>query len=200
VRAPVLDVRHLPSTAFGPRVTVWWGVLGLLAIEGTMFAMLVGSYFYLRQDSPAWPPLGTPPPAIGVTTANVALLVLSVIPMALVDRAARRRQRVAIAGWLLVLTLAGLASCALRWFEFFSLGCRWDDHAYGSIVWVILGMHMVHLVTSTAENFILDVLMFRGPVEMKHFVDVHVNALYWYFVVGSWVVLYAIVVWAPRLM
>jgi cytochrome c oxidase subunit 3 len=200
VRRPVLDVRHLPSTAFGPRVTAWWGVAGLLAIEGTMFAMLVASYFYLRQDVVAWPPLGTPPPALGWGTANALLLALSVIPMALVDRAARRRDRRSIAVWLLVVLVAGLLACVLRWFEFFALGCRWDSHAYGSIVWVILGMHLVHLVTSSAENLILDVLMFRGPVERKHFVDVHVNALYWYFVAASWVLLYGVVYWAPRLM
>jgi len=37
-------------------------------------------------------------------------------------------------------------------------------------------------------------------VEEKHFTDITVNAVYWYFVAISWVVLYAIVFIAPRFM
>ncbi len=87
----------------------------------------------------------------------------------------------------------------LRFFEFIALGCRWDSHAYGSITWTILGMHAGHLLTSTVENVLLAVLMWRGPVERKHFVDTNVNAVYWYFVVGSWIPLYVLVYWSARL-
>ena len=45
-----IDVRTLPAKAFGPRTTIWWGVLGLLTIEGTMFGILVASYFYLTKN------------------------------------------------------------------------------------------------------------------------------------------------------
>ena len=43
------------------------------------------------------------------------------------------------------------------------------------------------------------VLMITGPLEGKRFVDVSENAMYWYFVVGSWLPIYAVIYWGARL-
>src|SRR3954469_21425473 len=37
----VLDVSGVPSVAFGARSVTWWGVAGLMAIEGMVFALMV---------------------------------------------------------------------------------------------------------------------------------------------------------------
>jgi cytochrome c oxidase subunit III len=37
-----------------------------------------------------------------------------------------------------------------------------------------------------------------GPVEEKHYVDITVNAVYWYFVALSWVGLYVVIFLLPR--
>jgi cytochrome c oxidase subunit I+III len=195
-----VDVSHLPSVAAGPRATIWWGVLGLLAIEGTMFALLVASYFYLRQNYSTWPPLGTPPPDLAAGTANMALLLISVWPMRIAHRAGIDEKRRPIWIGLAVCTAVGFASIVLRAFEFRAMHCRWDTHAYGSIVWTTLGMHTGHLIASTWENVLIGLLMLRGPVERKHFVDTNVNAIYWYFVVLAWLPLYAMLYFAPRLL
>jgi heme/copper-type cytochrome/quinol oxidase subunit 3 len=42
------------------------------------------------------------------------------------------------------------------------------------------------------------VLVFTGPLEGKRYSDVSENALYWYFVVFSWLPIYAVLYWAPR--
>jgi heme/copper-type cytochrome/quinol oxidase subunit 3 len=91
-----------------------------------------------------------------------------------------------------------MAAVVLRVVEFRALHVRWDMNAYGSIVWMILGMHTGHLVTSTIENVLVALVMFSRGLEDKHFVDATVNAVYWYFVVCSWVPLYAIVFLVPR--
>jgi cytochrome c oxidase subunit III len=46
---------------------------------------------------------------------------------------------------------------------------------------------------------VLDVLFFTGPLEGRRYVDVSENARYWYFVVLSWLPIYAVVYLAPRL-
>jgi heme/copper-type cytochrome/quinol oxidase subunit 3 len=46
---------------------------------------------------------------------------------------------------------------------------------------------------------VLAVLMFSGPVEEHRFVDVEENAVYWYFVVLTWLPIYGVIYWAPRL-
>ena len=55
MRTPHLDVRALPSYAFSHRALTWWGNLGVMAIEGTVFVLTVVSYFYLRSHSATWP-------------------------------------------------------------------------------------------------------------------------------------------------
>jgi heme/copper-type cytochrome/quinol oxidase subunit 3 len=194
----VLDVSHLPPVAQGPRVTIWWGVLSLIAIEATVFGLMVAAYFYLRQNFAQWPPIGTPPPSLLPGTVNVALLLISLVPMLFVDFSARSEARLPVAVGLTVCTIIGIACFVLRVLEFHAMHCRWDSHAYGSVVWTILGMHAGHLVASTIENALLVALMLRGYVERKHFTDTNVNALYWYFVVLGWLPMYVIIYFAPR--
>ena len=68
----------------------------------------------------------------------------------------------------------------------------------GSLVWLLMALHTTHLVTDTWDTTVLDVLFFTGPLEGKRYVDVSENALYWYFVVISWLPIYAVVYLAPR--
>jgi heme/copper-type cytochrome/quinol oxidase subunit 3 len=56
------------------------------------------------------------------------------------------------------------------------------------------------LIASTLENVLLALLMRLGPVERKHFVDVNVNAVYWYFVVLAWLPIYIILYFGPHLL
>ena len=36
-----LDVSHLAPSAFGHRSVLWWGTMGIVLIEGTMFALVI---------------------------------------------------------------------------------------------------------------------------------------------------------------
>jgi heme/copper-type cytochrome/quinol oxidase subunit 3 len=192
-----LDVALLPSLGFGHRSLMWWGTVGLMAIEGTAFALAVVAYFYLRAQAQEWPQ-SAPPPALLWGTLNTLVLLVSIVPNHWTQRAAERfdRRRVRI-GLALCLAFA-LAFLAIRIAEFRHLNVRWDDNAYGSIVWMLLGLHTVHQLTDAYDTGVLAVLMAGGPVEGRRFVDVSENALYWYFVVASWLPIYAVIYWAPR--
>jgi hypothetical protein len=48
---------------------------------------------------------------------------------------------------------------------------------------------------------VLTAMMFtRHGYESKRFVDVSENCFYWYFVVLSWIPIYAVLYWSPRLL
>ena len=194
-----LDVSTLPTIAFGPRATLWWGVVAMLAIEATALALTAASYLYVRRNFVEWPPPGTILPALGAATGELVVLLVSLAPMILVDRAARREEYWPVTVGLAVVTLFGLASLGLRAAQFYgALGVRWDAHVYGSVVWLLLGMQAAHVITSTVENALIVAVLVIGPVERKDYVDAHVNAVFWYFVVGTWVTVYALVYLAPR--
>jgi heme/copper-type cytochrome/quinol oxidase subunit 3 len=96
-----------------------------------------------------------------------------------------------------VTTAFSLVCLALRAVELNSLNFRWDAHAYGSIVWVIFGMHSLHLLTSNVENLLFLALLFKGPIEEKHLLDLRLNGMYWFFVVLVWIPFYIIVFLDP---
>jgi heme/copper-type cytochrome/quinol oxidase subunit 3 len=195
-----LDVSGLPTSASGPRATIWWGVLGLMAIEGMGFALAVASYFYGRMTEETWPPMGTPVPPLGLATANLLVLAASVGPMLLAVRAAGRHAVRGVAGWLTVASVMTLVSIALRWREFAAVAAPFDRNFYGSAVWLLLGMHGFHLLASLGENVLIIGVMVLGHAHAEHFTDTEVNGFYWYFVVATWVPLYAVIYFAPRLL
>jgi cytochrome c oxidase subunit III len=196
--ARTLDVSGLAPGAFGHRSILWWGTMGLIVIEGTMFVLAIAAYFYIRLRNSTWPP-NLPPPSLLWGTVNTFVLLASAVPNELAKKAAERIDLAKVRLWLLVCLAFGVCFNAVRVFEFMSLNCSWDTNAYGSIVWVLLGLHTTHIATDVVDTGVLTVLMFVGPVEEKRFVDVSENAMYWYFVVFTWLPIYGVLYWAPRL-
>jgi cytochrome c oxidase subunit III len=200
VRA-VTDLADLPEVAFGDRAPIWWGNVLMLLIEGTAFALLAATYFDLRLLETGWPPPGTPPPDLFVPSLSLAVLLLSIVPTWWTEKQALGGGDVhAVRAGLVVSFLFAAAAVVLRAFEYRGLHCHWDTHAYGSIVWTILGMHTAHLVIASLEDLFVTVLVFRRDDDPKARLDVEMNGIYWYFVVGAWVPLWAIVYLAPRVL
>ena len=192
-----LDVSNLPSYVFGSRGVMWWGTMGVVAIESTVFALTIFAYFYLRTLAEEWP-LGVPPPGLTWGTINTLIMVASVIPNHWTKHAAVAHDLPKVRLGMVVCIAFALAFLVVRIFEFRSLNCEWDTNAYGSVIWTLLGLHTVHLITDFGDTVVLAVLMFTGPIEGKRFVDVAENAMYWDFVVLAWLPIYAVIYWAPR--
>ena len=195
----VLDVSGLPTYAYGHRSLMWWGTWGMILIEGTVFVIALVTYYYLRDFSQTWPPEGDPPRLL-FGTLNLIILLASGWPNQWAKKAAQREDLRAVRLWLVVGLLFSVAFIAVRGFEFPALNTHYDANAYGSIVYMILILHTVHLVTDTADTLVLTVLMFTGPLEGRRFVDVAENSLYWWFVVFSWIPIYCTLYLAPRML
>ncbi|HEX8720025.1 MAG TPA: cytochrome c oxidase subunit 3 [Pyrinomonadaceae bacterium] len=193
-----LDVSELPTFAFGHRPITWWCTWSLILIEGGMFVVLFATYFFLRTPVPDWPP-GVGYPRLLWGTVNLVIILASCVPNYFQKKAAESLDLRGVRLWLGVLIVFTFAATAVRFVEFGYLNCRWDQNAYGSAVWVIMGTHLLHLFTDLLDSLVILALMTLGPVEGKRFVDVSENAVYWYFVVALWVPTYAVVYWAPRL-
>jgi cytochrome c oxidase subunit III len=200
IQRPTIDVAALPPGAFGYRAVMWWGTMGICLIEGTVFALAIAAYFFYADRTPYWPPHGDPVPALLWGSVNTVVLLVSGVPNELAKRAAERIDLSRTRLWLVVCLLFGVGFNVLRALEFMSLGVRWDRDAYGSIVWLLLGLHTTHIVTDFLDTLVLTVLMFTGPIEERRFVDVAENSAYWYFVVGVWVPIYGVIYWAPRVL
>ena len=196
-----VDVGGLPDHAFGSRSIMWWGMVLVIAIEATVFVVAIASYFYLQGNEAAWPPPDTPLPGLFWPTVNVAILLVSLIPNQIIKSAAENMNLRRVRIWLPVADLFAIAFVVVRVFEFRTLHVSWDSNAYGSITWTLLGFHTFHLVTDLLDSLVLTALIFTHHGEKpRRMVDTAENAFYWYFVVISWLPIYAVLYWSPRLL
>jgi heme/copper-type cytochrome/quinol oxidase subunit 3 len=192
-----LDVRELPTVVFSHRSLMWWGTLGMMAIEATVFALAVMAYFYLRSHSATWP-MTAPPPDLLWGTLNTAVMLASFIPAHMAKKEAEALRVHGVRLWLVISVVFSLVFVALRVMEFAGLNCRWDSSAYGSVVWLLLALHTTHIVTDMIDTMVLAVLFFKGPLDGKRFVDASENSFYWYFVVLTWLPIYLVIYWGAR--
>jgi heme/copper-type cytochrome/quinol oxidase subunit 3 len=193
----VADVSDLNDYGFGPRTLSWWSVVGFMLIEGMGFVLAIGAYYFLLPNENVWPPTSPVPPLLWATVFAV-LGVVSEVPNAWAKRAAQRLDLRSVRIALSLVILFGLAMLVVRWFEFDALNVLWQRSAYGSIVWAILILHTVHTLTDVYDSVVLLAIAFFKNFDGRKFGDASDNAMYWHFIVWSWVVLYLVVYWTPR--
>lgn len=194
----LLDVSKLPSVSIGHRNVSWLGNIFYMVIEGTMFLLIIASYFYLRGRSVDWPPAPQMPPALRYGIANSVILLLSLIPARWIQRRAAVGDRISVRLGLFVLALFTFASIVVRWFEFGTLNCRWTDNAYASTIWVLLGVHTGHLITEFIETSVIGLIAGTPRMEGNRFADADSNSVYWYFVVATAFICDLVIYATPR--
>lgn len=193
------DLSLLPTHAFGHRSLTWWGVMGFMVIEGMGFALAIAAYFFLLDKEHGWAPPAYPSPDLLPGILFLALVLLSEIPNTWVKRAAERYDLAAVRRGLVVMSLIVVPLVVLRWFELLGLNVWWYDNAYGSVLWLLLFLHTLHLLTDWGDTLVLTALMHTGHgEESKSFVDTSENALYWRFIWGSWLVIWPLIYLLPR--
>jgi len=196
---PPLDLSSLPLHGLGPASLTWWGTMAFILIEGTGFALTIAIYLYLASLAPSWP-MEARAPDLTAGTFMTVLLLASLVPNLLISRWAEAGDLRKIRIGLLIMCAFGAAPIVVRVFEFPALHVWWDTNAYGSIVWLLLGLHTTHLLTDVIDTFVLTALMFtRHAASKRRYGDAQDNVLYWNFVVLAWLPIYGCIYWIPRL-
>lgn len=196
----IADVSDFPRVNADHRDPLWWGILGLIAVELTVVATFVVGYFYLRMGQPDWPPGGLEPPPLFWETINLGLLIASAVVMGWAGKQIQQgRQGRLVAGLIAAILLDGLV-LVFRWFQFEAFGFRWDEHAYGSIVWTITGFHFTHVASAIVGTAVVAVLGIRGFWNQERQLAIVVDTMYWYFVSFAWIPLYLTIYWVERLL
>ncbi|HSJ64650.1 MAG TPA: cytochrome c oxidase subunit 3 [Gemmatimonadaceae bacterium] len=195
----VLDVRTLPSSPGGRMSAEWWGIAGLIVIEGMVFIALVVSYFHLGQRNPSWPPPGIEAPHVPLATLNTLLLIASAAPIWLaartLSRGSERAAKLALASGIVLLAVF----LGIKLYEYLTLPWGPRTHAYGSVVFAMSGLHMVHVFAVLVKSSVVLVYIHQRRIDPERRAALDANALYWYFVIAVWLPLYGAIYWAPRL-
>jgi cytochrome c oxidase subunit III len=195
----VLDLSQLSPYANWTRATLWWGFIGLVVIEAAVFASFIATYLYLKAGSVSWPPAPHSPPELLLPTLNTAILIASSFVVHWGDKGIRvgddRKLKIAMLGAVVM----GTAFLVLKYVEYHDSEYWWDSHAYGSIIWTMIGFHSAHVAAVVLKAVVVDVLAFRGYFNKHRRLGAEVNGVYWHFVVVIWIPLYLTIYIVPRL-
>ena len=161
----------------------WWGAALFIATEATLFGTLIATYYYLRFNTPRWPPPGVEQPKLALPLILTAILVSTTVPIFYAVRAARDGN--APLAWLLffVALVIQAGYFGVQVHEFLGDLDKFSPHdsAYASIYFTLIGAHHAHVVVGMAiELWVLWKLL--GGLTNYRMIGVRVAAFYWYFV------------------
>ena len=160
------------------------GVVVWLTSEVLFFGALFGAWFSLRSaNAGVWPPEGAEVERL-LPTIGTVLLLSSSATVQLAARAARPDPDLA-RRWLMATVALGTVFLGLQAREWATLPFSVDDHAYGTAFFALTGFHGLHVLGGLAA---MSVLARHRPA---HHDAVEVVSLYWHFVDGVWLVLFA---------
>ena len=194
-----MSSRTITVTAAEPRPSGWWGMLLLLATEATLFGVLIATYFYLRFETPGWPPGGIAEPKLLKPLVYTLILLFTSLPMQVAFVAARAGRRgLAVANLVGALLIGGLylwlqSDLLLKNAESFTP----RTNAYGSIYYTLTVGHAAHVFAGLLLNLWLIVHLARRITGYRAN-GVRAAALYWH-AVNALAVVVTLTVLSPSL-
>jgi len=161
----------------------WWGMLMLIASEGTLLMCLVATYWYLRVRAVHWPPPGIPEPRVVVPMVLAGVLLLTSVPIQLASRAVREGR---LGATRLLLLLALVVQAGYLAYEIHDFGDQLRAfgvarNAYSSIYYTLLGADHAHVAVGLLLDVWLLAKLARGLTRYRVTATVAI-AWYWHFV------------------
>jgi cytochrome c oxidase subunit 3 len=164
------------------------GVVVWLASELMFFAGLFAAWFTLRSVNDVWPPDGVEL-ATARTAGATVVLILSSGTMHLAVEAARHDDRRRAIRWLAATALLGLVFLSNQAWEYAEAPFKIDDHAYGSIFYLMTGFHGLHVIGGLVfMGAVAAAIAGRSRAPVRSTVEV--CGYYWHFVDVVWVAMF----------
>lgn len=183
--------------ASAPPATCKFGMIMFLASEAMLFAGLIGGYIVLRLSQPHWPPLpDSPHLPVLLTGINTIFLVSSSFTYHFAEGAVKKGKSGLF--WLFATIVLGSIFVGVQCYEWTHLHHEglWFNKGgvYGSSFFLMTGFHGAHVVIGV----LLIIWVFLRQLTLRCYTPArHVSmenvGLYWHFVDGVWIFLFAIV-------
>jgi heme/copper-type cytochrome/quinol oxidase subunit 3 len=165
------------------------GMLVFLASEAFLFGALFFTYFYLKINTPVWPPAGVQPDR-GLAIINTTILLSSSGVVWLASRFIRKGNISGLAAVLLATAIMGSAFLGITVWEWTHEAFRSWSSAYGAIFYTMTGFHALHVMGGVLLMLALSIRARRGRYSRGNFTAIEVGSLYWHYVDFIWVLVF----------
>jgi cytochrome c oxidase subunit 3 len=166
------------------------GMVVFVASEAMFFATFFGAYFTIYSVNPVWPPAGFPHLEPGLATVLTVLLVASSVTLQTGVRAIRRDRTRAMLVWLGLTILLGAGFLGLQLYDYSLLGFGVRDGIFGSLFYVMTGLHMAHVFGGVVFLVLVLVQGLGGQLTHAHHDSMEAGSIYWHFVDVVWICLF----------
>ena len=174
-----------------------FGMVLVIVVEAMTFAGLISAFLSIRASLDFWPPLDQPRYPVVATAINTGVLLASGVTMLLFMWRYRKPDvSVHTLTLLLVVTLAlgglfvGLQG--IEWVRLIGYGLTVTSSSYGSIFYVLIGFHAIHVVTAVLCLAFVTVGLLTKQFPRRS-AGMEATSIFWYFVVLVWPILYGVV-------
>ncbi|MBX3011667.1 MAG: cytochrome c oxidase subunit I [Caldilineaceae bacterium] len=190
----------IPVRPNGSRIVANWAMNLLILLIAIALSCLLFSYFYIRIESPAWPPAGIARPAFWWPLLSTLLYLASGGVLWWARRGIQQdRQgqlRVGLAGGFLL----GLAAVGLLIYACWGLPFTHETHAYGSLFYALHGFLLAVVVGGLLQNALTQIWSWQGNYTARDYVAIDVGVRYWWATILYWLLSMGTVYGAPYLM
>lgn len=168
------------------------GMVLFVGSEAVFFAAFLGIYAVSYAGVRVWPPAGITGPSLLVPTVGVVLLLASGVTMAQAMRAAHRPEYPrSVVPWLAAALACAVAFGVLLAISYADIPFGVGQGIYESLFYMIIGLELAHVVGGTVLLAVVLTRAWAGELALRRD-PVQSAAIYWYFVVGLGVVIYAL--------
>ncbi len=190
-RTTTPPIRLISAEHGEPRV-ISNGVLGMslfVLTEIMLFAGMISVFNIVRASAIVWPPPGQPRLPVEETAVNTLALFASGLCVYL----AQRRFETSRPSARLPLTLAIVLAAffvlfqGYEWISMIAQGLTLTSSTLGSFFYLIVGMHALHVVAALVLMIQTWRRHARGWLQPSQLAT---TAVFWYFVVGAWPIIY----------
>lgn len=171
------------------------GLLGVgffIVSESMFFLGLFLAWFFMRNTSDTWPPAGVAPLPITPAIFNTVIALLSTVAVVFADRAIARDDRQGLVRGITVAGALGVIFMAVQAAEFTDLAMLAQGSAYGSTFTFLLLFHVLRVFVGVILMGVVLVRTLLGHFSRKRRLLVQATAMYWYFITGVWLVVFAV--------
>lgn len=190
--------RELPVGSVGRLSSGWWAMWCVLATEGSLFAYLLFSYFYIgSQVHPPWIDGG--PPKMHLAIPGTILLLAASGTAWWGERGIMQGRPGQLRLGLGATVLLGCIFLGLQAKEWHDKPFGLEKDSYSSLFYTVTGFHMAHVVIGLLMLVALLAWSFLGYFDQRRHSALSIGALYWHFVTAVWIAVFGSLYIAPHL-